>query len=402
MQSVDRHLPMAFAVVTGFLAIVVAGLLSVGLMHISSSPDVLGRYSVAYASFLLLLFLLLAALVWALWRAPRWLVAALTNSYLFVGSLLLSLFVVEVMLRVINPLGMDFFHWLPYHMQGMIDDPDMGYVHPRSISYFLGKNRVTLNSHGLRGKETSYPKPIGKKRVLVLGDSVTFGWGVSDGETFPEKMEPLLVSATGESWEVINSGVNGYNTQQEEAYFRREGIRYDPDVVVLVYVSNDTEPIIHPNETTWRRYPSWPSSLPEAFDRLRALSFTYQAAQMFLRAQQLHAFRTGAQKVESLPVTATPGWPASRDYLRRIAERCAMQHTQFIVAKFGIDDPVFDSQLQALGIATVSLDRANEKVSPDEYYVSAVDPHPTASLHKAIAEVLVEELSRRGMLNDHM
>ena len=313
-------------------------------------------------------------------------------------SLVLSILLLEVALRVINPWGMDFFHWLPYHMQGMVRDPELGYRHPASVSYSLGKNRVTLNSHGLRGREIPYEKPAGEKRVLLLGDSVTFGWGVGDGETFADAMGPLLASATGRAWEVINAGVNGYNTQQEEAYLRTEGIRFDPDLVILTYVSNDTDPIINPIETTWRRYPTWPGSLPEALDRLTALSYTYQATRMFLRARVLQAQRSGETHGESSPVTAAAGWPASREFLRRIAELCAKRNIRFVVASFTIGDPAFYAELQALGIPTVRLDEAFRKVPSSDHYVSAVDPHPTRSVHRAIADVLVQETSRLGLL----
>ena len=71
-----------------------------------------------------------------------------------------------------------------------------------------------------------------EKRILVLGDSVTFGWGVSQGETFSDQMEPLLQEQTGARWQVINAGVNGYNSEQEAIYLRTEGMRYSPDHVL--------------------------------------------------------------------------------------------------------------------------------------------------------------------------
>jgi hypothetical protein len=369
-----------------------------GALHTSQSPDILGRYSEPYAVILAALTLLLAVLVTALWRAPPRLVGFLTNAYLAIETLALSLLVVEIALRAINPWGMDFSHWLPYHMQGMISEPELGYMHPRSISYRLGANRVTLNAHGLRDREVAYGKPAGEKRILLLGDSVTFGWGGSDGETFGDRMEPLLAAATGGSWEVINSGVNGYNTQQEEAYLRTRGIRYEPDIVILTFVSNDVDPAIRPNETTWRRYPSWPESLPDAFQRLKGLSYTYQATAMFLRARQLHGFRTGEVAPESAPLTAAGGWPASKESLARIAALCTARSARSMVAAFGIKYPAFYSQLDAMGIAVFPLDRALASVPAAEAYVSAVDPHPTPAVHKAIAAALVDELGRRGML----
>jgi predicted transcriptional regulator len=347
--------------------------------------------------------LLLASLLiclWALWKTPSVLVRILTNTYVFAGSLTVSLLLLEIGLRVVNPWGMDFFHWLPYHMQGMVDHPELGYVHPKSVSYHLGPNMVTLNSQGLRDKEIPHDKPPGERRILLLGDSVTFGWGVSDGEPFADQMEPLLKSSTKRNWEVINAGVNGYNTEQEDTYFRIEGVRYKPDVVILTYLGNDLEAVIDPNVTTWRRYPAWPSSLPEALSRLTSLSYTYQAVHMFVRARQLAALRAGEVQSDAGEVlTRDPRWPASKGHLKHIAELCAQRGIRFIVAAFSIPDPAFFIELQESGIDAISLSEAFAQLSEDQRYVSRVDPHPTAVAHRSMAELLVRELSKRGFLN---
>jgi hypothetical protein len=388
-----------FRLVTAGVAIVFGTLLSVGLLHESSSPVVLSRYGVGYAWFLALLLASLLICVWAIWKTPTWLVKGLTNAYVFVGSLTLSLLLLEVGLRIVNPWGMDFFHWLPYHMQGMLDDPDLGYVHPRSVSYRMGKNVVTLNSQGLRDKEIPYDKPPGEKRILLLGDSVTFGWGVSDGEPFADQMEPLLKSTTGRNWEVINAGVNGYNTQQEDTYFRREGVRYQPDIVVVTFVENDLDAVIDPNSTTWRRYPSWPHSLPEAVSRLTSLSYAYQSVHMFVRAEQMAAQRSGeVQGQSSKKVTDDPRWPAVKARLEGIARLCTKRDIRVIVVAFSRVDPGFFSQLQESGIDTVSFTEAFAQVPEDQKHVSRVDPHPAAAVHRRMAELLVREIAQRGFL----
>jgi hypothetical protein len=263
----------------------------------------------------------------------------------------------------------------------------------------MGRNLVTLNSHGLRDKEIPYDKPPGEKRILLLGDSVTFGWGVSDGEPFADQMEPLLKSTTGRNWEVINAGVNGYNTQQEDACLRLEGVRYQPDIVILTFVENDLDPVIDPNSTTWRRYPSWPHSLPQAISRLTSLSYAYQAANMFVRAEQMAAQRSGdVQGHSSEGVTDDPRWPAVKTRLEGIALLCAKQNIRFIVAAFSRVDPGFFSQLRESGIDTVSFAEAFAQVPEEQSHVSRVDPHPSAAVHRSMAELLVRELARRGFL----
>jgi hypothetical protein len=384
-----------FRIFTTTVAGALAVLLVFGALHRSASPIVLHRYSEGYALVLAVLALAFMTAAWAAWKLPPRLVTVLANGYLVAASLAISLLLLESGLRIVNPWGMELFHWLPYHMQGMVDHPQLGYVHPRSVSYRLGSNVVTLNSNGLRDKEIAYDKPAGEKRVLLLGDSVTFGWGVSDGETFSDRMEPQLRSLTGIRWEVINAGVNGYNTQQEETYLRMEGIRYQPEIVVLLYNPNDVEPIIDPNATTWRRHPTWPSSLPEVFNRLRQMSYLYQATRLLAQADGGNP-RTDAADVG---VTLDPRWGTSKRHLQRIAALCAERQVHLLVARLDDSDVGFFSELAQLGIPTVPLGEAWVQVPKHEHRISRLDPHPSAKVHRSIADLLVRALSDRGLLH---
>ena len=157
-----------FRVITLVLASLTLGMMVWGLTHRSETPVILGRYGVAYAALLALLAGIAALLLWSLLRPSPRLMRVLVNTYTAAGATLFSLGAVEVGLRVANPWGIEFFHLLPYHMQGMVDHPELGYVHPRSVSYDLGKNHVSLNSHGLRDDEIPLAKPPGERRVLVL------------------------------------------------------------------------------------------------------------------------------------------------------------------------------------------------------------------------------------------
>lgn len=98
---------------------------------------------------------------------------------------------------------------------------------------------LTISSQGFRDKEYSLVKPPGVKRMLVLGDSFVWGYGVGDSEIFTEVLEREL-NARGQKWEVINTAVSGWGTDQEFLFFRDEGRLFEPDVVVLAYyLGND-------------------------------------------------------------------------------------------------------------------------------------------------------------------
>ena len=91
------------------------------------------------------------------------------------------------------------------------------------------------NSKGTRGPEFSEQKPPNTIRVITLGDSTTFGWGLADDETWPAKLEEYLQAGIGESKdvEVINAGVNSWSYAQMFVYFRDYAVEYDPDFVIL-------------------------------------------------------------------------------------------------------------------------------------------------------------------------
>jgi lysophospholipase L1-like esterase len=93
---------------------------------------------------------------------------------------------------------------------------------------------VTHNALGFRGPEVSPAKPPGGIRVLMLGDSFTYGIGVADDESFSARLEAL-----DPRLEVLNTGVNGYGTAQELLLLRDQGLALDPDVVIVNFFWND-------------------------------------------------------------------------------------------------------------------------------------------------------------------
>ena len=130
---------------------------------------------------------------------------------------------------------------------------------------------VHINSQGTRGPEIETPKPTGTFRILSLGDSRTFGWGLMDDDTYSRRLEKLVGEAVGREHstldiqhstpketlistlspsegerenrrlslseakhvEVINAGVNAWSYPQMAVFFREVGLRLQPDVVIL-------------------------------------------------------------------------------------------------------------------------------------------------------------------------
>jgi lysophospholipase L1-like esterase len=98
----------------------------------------------------------------------------------------------------------------------------------------------TTNSRGLRDSEYPEAKPAGTVRIVALGDSSLFGWGVRVEDTTTEVLERLLNGANGlPRVEVINFATPGYNTAIEADVFALKALGYDPDVVLVNFNTND-------------------------------------------------------------------------------------------------------------------------------------------------------------------
>ena len=100
-----------------------------------------------------------------------------------------------------------------------------------------------VNELGLRGPETTIEKPPGVRRIAVLGDSIAFGYWVSDAQAFARQLEALLNDrpSAGGRVEVLNFGVPGYNLEQEIEALRAKALAFSPDLVVVLFCLNDLE-----------------------------------------------------------------------------------------------------------------------------------------------------------------
>ncbi len=118
-------------------------------------------------------------------------------------------------------------------------DDELGWRLKPNAEDLWGNVRVRVNGKGLRGPELDYAKPSGVSRILYLGDSVAFGFMIQRWEqTFPHLVQEQL-GRWGYSVETVNAGVGGYSPWQEYLFLAREGVRYDPDLVVISFVLND-------------------------------------------------------------------------------------------------------------------------------------------------------------------
>ncbi|MFQ5568348.1 MAG: SGNH/GDSL hydrolase family protein [Rhodothermales bacterium] len=110
----------------------------------------------------------------------------------------------------------------------------------------------TINEHGFRDRAVDADeRPPGRLRVVLLGDSFTFGIGSDYEEIWPTVFEHALQTG-GYPVDVINAGVPGYDTRSEVLYLEHDWDALRPDVVVFTFMPNDlfTNTPVHAPDST--------------------------------------------------------------------------------------------------------------------------------------------------------
>jgi hypothetical protein len=121
----------------------------------------------------------------------------------------------------------------------MVLDEKLGWRHAANASKtFVNDDgepvRVEQNANGHRGVFRGFQKTPSKFRILTLGDSQTEAVQVGETELFTARIEQA-----DSHFEVLNAGVGGYNTVQEYLYLVSEGLKFRPDLVMLMFMGND-------------------------------------------------------------------------------------------------------------------------------------------------------------------
>jgi hypothetical protein len=217
----------------------------------------------------------------------------------------------------------------------------MGLASPKPLGYAPvdtdGRERRPINPEGYRDRDRVVLKPPGTRRVVLLGDSFTWGASVLFDDGYGQRLERWLNERRREPWEVVNLAVPGMNTVGQAAQLEKEGLAYGPDVVILGYVLNDSE---DESAAEARRAADWladrnpPPSRP-LLDR---------SALLRVVRTRLWATTENRRRVEgfrSMYEPSYPGWVAAQKALRAMAGACRERGVPFVVIVF----PLFGSPL---------------------------------------------------------
>ncbi len=370
----------------------------------------------------------------------------LKNFGLLLVSLLLALLFAEAGLRLvfqpssalITDTGLrrsEFYHHDPELT--FIPRPDVRGAHEKRGSF---EATFTTNSLGLRDREHTLEKPRGVTRIAVVGDSFAWGFGVHDGQEFPAILETRLPGV-----EVINLGVSGFGLYEEIRYFRRLGIAFDPDILLVALFQNDITAIplrdrpevtdAEPVPPPATRFIAFKRALAER-SRLYALvtdavSGNRTIVELLVRSgikgelsgvEQLDPAIRPALREPTPEVTA--GWERTFDHLRAFQRLSDSLQIRLIVAlvptvqavdqrqlertlsrsRFWVED--FDMDSPHHGLAAFAAEAGIEIIDPLDAFKRAFengerhyldrDMHFNAQGHAAFADAIAAYLERNG------
>lgn len=158
----------------------------------------------------------------------------LANPLLTIVSLVFALLAVEIGLRLF---------WIPWDLRstpGVATEPIYGFAPLPGVEGVHITPEYSIHfrhsRQGWRGeREFARERPVGiSRRILLLGDSFTYGYGSNNDETFA-----ALLQETWPEAEVANTGCNGYGTRNELAVLDHFGAAFHPDLAAIFFFWND-------------------------------------------------------------------------------------------------------------------------------------------------------------------
>jgi len=268
-----------------------------------------------------------------------------------------------------------------------------------------GSVPVRINNLGLRD-ERDYPQtpPADCLRVLVLGDSMTFGKGVREQESWPAILEErLLQNHPKRCIEVLNSGIPNTNFHIQWLHFLERWRSLQPDLVLVgFFVYNDSQL----QEDRELYFPGWMATV----DSTPALKSSALVRLAYYRAFTRIGRQLLDQQVPRYFEADYPGWQQFQRSLADLQLVGLLDGFRTAVALIpiptGYDNYPFDGLHEQLrgfvegkrGIPSIDLLEGLAGVDASAHWVHPSDGHPDPEVHRLMGEQLAKDPRWRDWL----
>ncbi len=265
---------------------------------------------------------------------------------------------------------------------------------------------IHINAAGQRDdRDLPTEKRPGVFRVVVVGDSFSFGGKVPVERTFSPSLERALGAFDrSRHYQALNLAVPGYNTEQEMLSLKESGLAYHPDLVIVSFVMNDAGPMVQLIPYDSRL----PVGLRRVLKRSDLVQFVYASVKQIRFLLRGGAFRE-ADKYRELSA-GSPGWEASRAALAEIARLASAAHAETLVVVWPMlvdldrDYPhrarheLVVAACRKLGIPVLDLLPTFEGQDASALWAAKDDHHPNGTALGMGAAAVARDLAARGML----
>lgn len=284
-----------------------------------------------------------------------------------------------------------------------------------------------INEDGFRDRRYPLEPPPGTFRIIVLGNSVAFGYGVDETETFAKRLEEVLRQRyPGRPFEVLNFAVNGYNAYNQGALLADRGLQYEPDLVLVQFsVGVLHDPTLHFDHQTQmhlgmipteafpdpskRRPPAEHPWLVRACSRLRICALVDE--RFFEPRRRKANPLPGLTSVGPRELPPGPERRWLRERYREIEQTARSVGAGFAVVAFPYREQVHGDASGRLqeqladfgreeGWLMVDLLPAFKRAAIETPSLYIDTWHVTADAHRLAAEVIADQLAERGLLAD--
>lgn len=269
------------------------------------------------------------------------------------------------------------------------------------LSVYFTNRPLKVNAFGFRGEHVQIEKPPRTVRIVGLGDSLMFGWGIRDNEAYMALLgKKLNENYPSISWEIVNTAVPGYNTVMEVETLKQKGLAYRPDIVIIDYVINDTD---LPNFIVEREnYFSLRQSFIMKFINSRKLR-SVRVVVAPLHAQETR-FENDPRRVPA-PYREMVGTSAVRNALHELSSLSKQHNFEVIVLSHSLLPQWIGDICRTLQFHRVETGpewekfvRTNNISEPERIWqLSKDDLHPSVIAHQVICHTLFQYLEESGL-----